>query len=84
MGTEAVEIIYANGLSKICDGINQTHSDDQTHNDSSWFEESIDEDLKWSFALNRFVCAPTTSMHACHLKLRCSSFFSSSSFCHEF
>ncbi|KAJ6924294.1 thermospermine synthase ACAULIS5 [Populus alba x Populus x berolinensis] len=53
MGTEAVEIIYANGLSKICDGINQTPSDDQTHNDSSWFEESIDEDLKWSFALNR-------------------------------
>jgi len=84
MGTEAVEIIYANGLSKICDGINQTPSDDQTHNDSSWFEESIDEDLKWSFALNRFVCATTTSMHACHLKLRCRSFFSSSSFCHEF
>lgn len=23
-------------------------------NDSSWFEEVIDDDLKWSFALNRF------------------------------
>uniref|UniRef100_A0A6N2L4D0 thermospermine synthase n=1 Tax=Salix viminalis TaxID=40686 RepID=A0A6N2L4D0_SALVM len=60
MGTEAVEIIYANGLSKICDGINQTHSDDQTHTDSSWFEESIDEDLKWSFALNSVLCKVTS------------------------
>lgn len=24
--------------------------------DGSWFEEEIDVDLKWSFALNRYIC----------------------------
>lgn len=61
MGTEAVEIFYsttANGFSKI------HHEPDEQitklnngsyyyhHEDGSWFEEEIDVDLKWSFAIN--------------------------------
>ncbi|XP_022731055.1 thermospermine synthase ACAULIS5-like [Durio zibethinus] len=47
---EAVEIFYPNGFSKICNGTtNQTLV--ETHQFDSWYEESIDEDLKWSFAL---------------------------------
>ncbi|KAG8635969.1 hypothetical protein MANES_16G084600v8 [Manihot esculenta] len=45
---EAVEIIYTNGFSKLCS--QPTHPNlDQS---SSWYEETIDDDLKWSFALN--------------------------------
>lgn len=31
-------------------------------NDDSWFEEVIDDDLKWSFALNRFHTSPFFSV----------------------
>ncbi|OAY54149.1 thermospermine synthase ACAULIS5 [Manihot esculenta] len=44
---EAVEIIYTtNGFSKLCT---------QNHDQSSWYEETIDDDLRWSFALNRVL-----------------------------
>lgn len=32
----------------VVNGINDDHD--------AWFEEEIDVDLKWSFALNRFIC----------------------------
>lgn len=47
---EAVEF-FANGFSKNCDETNQL---DSLHN-CSWYEEVIDDDLKWSFAVKRFV-----------------------------
>ncbi|XVE97749.1 hypothetical protein REPUB_Repub03eG0045400 [Reevesia pubescens] len=47
---EVVDIFYPNGFSKICNGTtNQVL--DETHQFDSWYEETIDEDLKWSFAL---------------------------------
>ncbi|GAB4836956.1 amp-CoA ligase [Ancistrocladus abbreviatus] len=46
MGTEAVEIIQSN---KMVDNCNKT---DQQRENSFWYEEEIDDDLKWSFALN--------------------------------
>lgn len=49
---EAVEIVHAiNGFSKNC----YEEADHLSDNDSScWYEEILDDDLKWSFALNRF------------------------------
>ncbi|GLT25621.1 hypothetical protein SLA2020_007410 [Shorea laevis] len=57
MGTEAVEILYPNGFSKLC---NETHhtiiKESHPHPvDDYWYEETIDDDLKWSFALNRVL-----------------------------
>ncbi|KAF3446099.1 hypothetical protein FNV43_RR11278 [Rhamnella rubrinervis] len=52
---EAVEVFVANGFSKLYEKtdhktlINDNH---HHHKDSCWYEEVIDEDLKWSFALN--------------------------------
>ncbi|KAJ9183629.1 hypothetical protein P3X46_007454 [Hevea brasiliensis] len=40
---EVAEIIYTNGFSKL---------GNQNHDQSSWQEETIDGDLKWSFALS--------------------------------
>lgn len=53
---EAPEVFYINGFSKFGHEIEtqQNHVNDQNH-DSSWYEEIIDDDLKWSFKLNRFV-----------------------------
>lgn len=53
---EAPEVFYINGFSKFGHEIEtqQNHVNDQNH-DSSWYEEIIDEDLKWSFKLNRLV-----------------------------
>ncbi|XP_065850161.1 thermospermine synthase ACAULIS5 [Euphorbia lathyris] len=49
MGEAApVETIYTNGFSKLC--TDNHHITYQDH--SSWYEETIDDDLKWSFALN--------------------------------
>ncbi|XAR57575.1 Thermospermine synthase [Bertholletia excelsa] len=44
MGTEAVQIFYTNELPKVLDQIEEEKG--------SWFEEEIDVDLKWSFAIN--------------------------------
>lgn len=53
---EAVEIFYENGFSKVCNENNQNmNGNGHQHQDCSWYEEIIDEDLKWSFALNRFL-----------------------------
>ena len=58
---EAVEFLqYSNGFGhhKIDEGllmINREAYPQISHD--SWFEEEIDVDLKWSFALNRWVCA---------------------------
>ncbi|KAG4962655.1 hypothetical protein JHK84_039746 [Glycine max] len=50
---EAPEVFYINGFSKFGHEIEtqQNHVNDQNH-DSSWYEEIIDDDLKWSFKLN--------------------------------
>ncbi|MBA0747622.1 hypothetical protein Gogos_004523, partial [Gossypium gossypioides] len=49
---EAVEIFYPNGFSKICNGTTKNQPPvDETLQFDSWYEEEIDEDLKWSFAL---------------------------------
>ncbi|KAE8664364.1 Thermospermine synthase ACAULIS5 [Hibiscus syriacus] len=46
---EAVEIFYPNGF---CNGTTKNPTVDETHQQfDSWYEETIDEDLKWSFAL---------------------------------
>nr|POF21023.1 thermospermine synthase acaulis5 [Quercus suber] len=42
---------YANGFLKIHEETNQTLTNN--HEDCSWYEEVIDDDLKWSFALKR-------------------------------
>lgn len=44
---------YDNGFLKIHEETNQTLTNN--HEDCSWYEEVIDDDLKWSFALKRFV-----------------------------
>lgn len=52
---EAVEIFYPNGFPKICNGTTKNQPPvDETRQFDSWYEEEIDEDLKWSFALKRF------------------------------
>lgn len=53
MGTEAVEILFENGFSKVCNDTDPNINGNLQ--DCCWFEEVIDDDLKWSFALNRFL-----------------------------
>lgn len=88
---EAPEVFYINGFSKFSHEIEtqQNHFDDQNH-DSSWYEEIIDEDLKWSFKLNRFVIVSaihySKSMYNCsNKKLQsfsvCSVLFHRYNFC---
>jgi len=56
-------VFYINGFSKFEHEIQQqNHVNDQNH-DSSWYEEIIDEDLKWSFKLNRFLITSSNSMY---------------------
>jgi hypothetical protein len=60
---EAVQFFDTNGFSKKCEETNQL---DSLHN-GSWYEEVIDDDLKWSFAVKRFVAkssefSPSTSL----------------------
>lgn len=45
---EAVEFFHCNGFSKVNEIIIEENG-----SDDSWFEEEIDVDLKWSFALNK-------------------------------
>ncbi|KAJ1382287.1 Spermidine/spermine synthase [Sesbania bispinosa] len=45
---EAPEVFYVNGSPKFGHGTEQHLANDQNH----WYEEVIDDDLKWSFALN--------------------------------
>ncbi|KAF5743163.1 thermospermine synthase ACAULIS5 [Tripterygium wilfordii] len=53
---EVAEICYTNGNgfpTKTCNGIIDHNLDNQNGSSSAcWYEEVIDEDLKWSFALN--------------------------------
>ncbi|KAM4121364.1 hypothetical protein ACJW30_01G000200 [Castanea mollissima] len=44
---------YANGFLKIHEETNQTLTNN--HEECSWYEEVIDDDLKWSFALKRVL-----------------------------
>ncbi|XP_030951258.1 thermospermine synthase ACAULIS5 [Quercus robur] len=57
MGEEAIQFFhtngYANGFLKIHEETNQTLTNN--HEDCSWYEEVIDDDLKWSFALKRVL-----------------------------
>ncbi|KAG2666890.1 hypothetical protein I3843_15G083700 [Carya illinoinensis] len=54
---EAVEFFHTNGFTKNC--VNQTLING-IHNNDCWFEELIDVDLKWSFALNRILYKGTS------------------------
>jgi hypothetical protein len=51
---------YSNGFSKNCEETNQLDNIIAC----SWYEEQIDDDLKWSFALKRFVqnLRPSTNL----------------------
>ncbi|PSR93617.1 Thermospermine synthase [Actinidia chinensis var. chinensis] len=51
---EAADIFYSNGFSKTShhDSSDQILASHGYHENSSWFEEEIDVDLKWSFAIN--------------------------------
>lgn len=53
MGTEAVEILFENSFSKVCNDTDPNINGKLQ--DCCWFEEVIDDDLKWSFALNRVL-----------------------------
>ncbi|OIW09224.1 hypothetical protein TanjilG_11362 [Lupinus angustifolius] len=48
---EAPEIFYVNGFSKFIHETQQNQCSDKNH-DTSWYEEIIDDDLKWSYKLN--------------------------------
>ncbi|KAL2487063.1 Thermospermine synthase ACAULIS5 [Abeliophyllum distichum] len=49
---ELDQVLFHNGFSKVhCEPINQKENNDD-QKEESWFEEEIDCDLKWSFALN--------------------------------
>ncbi|XP_057424374.1 thermospermine synthase ACAULIS5-like [Lotus japonicus] len=48
---EAPEVFYINGFSKFGHETQQNNGNHQNH-DSTWYEEVIDDDLKWSFKLN--------------------------------
>ncbi|KAJ7966368.1 Thermospermine synthase [Quillaja saponaria] len=45
---EAADIFFVNGFSEVCHELEQSDH----HDIDSWYEEVIDDDLKWSFALN--------------------------------
>ncbi|CAA2963828.1 thermospermine synthase ACAULIS5 [Olea europaea subsp. europaea] len=54
---ELYQVLFhnGNGFSKVhCEPINQKESNGDQKEDS-WFEEELDADLKWSFALNRVL-----------------------------
>ncbi|KAL0407659.1 UNVERIFIED_CONTAM: Thermospermine synthase ACAULIS5 [Sesamum radiatum] len=57
MGSEAVELFpnYNNGFSSKVEYMNGHMMIMEEEDDCNWFEEEIDVDLKWSFALNRVV-----------------------------
>ncbi|XP_010669338.2 thermospermine synthase ACAULIS5 isoform X2 [Beta vulgaris subsp. vulgaris] len=57
MGTEAIEIINSKALTAIFD--NKPNSCFNQENEF-WYEEEIDEDLKWSFALNSVLQKATS------------------------
>jgi hypothetical protein len=61
---EAPELHYVNSFSKFGhdDQIEQHLANNYDH-DFSWYEEVIDDDLKWSFALNRFTISFTINTH---------------------
>lgn len=63
---EAPEMLYVNGfskfvfflkkqLSKFVLETEKTNHGNNVDDSSTWYEEVIDDDLKWSFKLNRFV-----------------------------
>lgn len=46
-----------NGHHEISEGLlMMNHENYPVNNQEAWFEEEIDVDLKWSFALNRCAC----------------------------
>ncbi|KAK2398844.1 amp-CoA ligase [Trifolium repens] len=51
MGEEAPEVLYLNGSSKVVPETQQNHVNNVDGSDT-WYEEVIDDDLKWSFKLN--------------------------------
>jgi len=51
---EAVEVMFGNGFPEILKATSPTQTLHSNQQDCHWYEETIDDDLKWSFALNRF------------------------------
>jgi len=51
---EAVEVMFGNGFPEIHKATSPTQTLHSNQQDCHWYEETIDDDLKWSFALNRF------------------------------
>lgn len=58
---EAAECFDCNCFSKVhCEPqpddqhLVMTMEENHQHNEGTWFEEEIDDNLRWSFALNRF------------------------------
>lgn len=54
---EAPEMFYVNGFAKVVPEVQPNHVNN-VDDSSTWYEEIIDDDLKWSFKLNRFVIYP--------------------------
>jgi len=52
---EAPKLLYVNGFPKYGHDEIDNHLTDKYDHDIPWYEEVIDDDLKWSFALNRFI-----------------------------
>ncbi|MCI70766.1 thermospermine synthase ACAULIS5-like, partial [Trifolium medium] len=48
---EAPELLYVNGFGHDHDDQIEQHLANNYDHDFSWYEEVIDDDLKWSFAL---------------------------------
>jgi thermospermine synthase len=49
---EAVEVMFGNGFPEIHKATSPTQTLHSNQQDCHWYEETIDDDLKWSFALN--------------------------------
>jgi len=54
---EAPEMFYVNEFAKVVPEVQSNHVNN-VDDCSTWYEEIIDDDLKWSFKLNRFVIYP--------------------------
>lgn len=52
---EAPKLLYVNGFPKYGHDEIDHHLTNNYDHDIAWYEEVIDDDLKWSFALNRFI-----------------------------
>lgn len=57
---EAVEIMFGNGFPEIHKDTSPIQTLLSNQQDCHWYEETIDDDLKWSFALNSVLHTGTS------------------------